>query len=182
MLDEIRKSSGGEKSLKINVVGIDSAARPALTEKQAELYKLSASEFDRANNVQAVKLASKKSLGRKGEGTSVSLDWNPRQALAIDAAGRPTEIVDEATAFASLAHELVHGYRIIKGTFTGGTSDRYEPSSAAADEEDRAVGTGKYADQSLSENGIREEHGLPIRKFYRALPQPEEASEPMVFR
>lgn len=32
----------------------------------------------------------------------------------------------------------------------------------------RAVGIGKFANEALSENGIRQEHGLPLRGQYAA--------------
>ncbi len=77
-------------------------------------------------------------------------------------------VENEDLDFVSLAHEMVHGYRILKGTFTGGQTNRYFPSTPAATEEARAVGIGKYSGESFSENGVRQEHGLPLRAYYRA--------------
>ncbi|CDG85992.1 XopG/HopH/AvrPtoH family type III secretion system effector [Janthinobacterium agaricidamnosum] len=181
LLDEIQKLSTNGKALKVVVVSVNSAARPVLTEKQAEAHQVSKNEFHAAHNAKAIQLASKQSLGRKGEGTSASIDWNPRQSVKIDASGRPKLIDDTSLSFASLAHELVHGYRMMKGTFTGGTSDRYDPSTPAAEEEDRAVGTGKFSKEPLSENGIRSEHGLPLRQFYRAAPDSDSDSGSLKF-
>ncbi|UXN02209.1 type III secretion system effector protein (plasmid) [Xanthomonas hortorum pv. pelargonii] len=46
--------------------------------------------------------------------------------------------------------------------------DRYDETSEAGKEELRAVGVGKYEYRKTrqpSENSIRQEHGLPIRKI-----------------
>ena len=169
LVDELRNLSTQGRYVKVTVTAMaNTVARPVLTEFQVRRFHLSSSEYDKAHNKKATHLAQKQPLGKKGEGTSVSVDWNPRQSVAIDAHGRPSLLDDTSLAFVSLAHELVHGYRMMKGTYTGGTSDRYDTGSPAGQEESRAVGIGKYAGEALSENGIRQEHGLPLRGQYAA--------------
>jgi hypothetical protein len=169
LLNELRDLSSNGRYVKVKVTAMaNTVARPVLTQSQVSRFKLSSSEYDQAHNKKATQLAQKQTLGMKGEGTSASVDWNPRQSVAIDAYGRPSLMDDTSLAFVSLAHELVHGYRMLKGTYTGGTSDRYDTSSPAGQEEARAVGIGKFANEALSENGIRHEHGLPLRGQYAA--------------
>lgn len=169
LVGELRNLSTQGRYVKVKVTAMaNTVARPVLTDFQVRRFHLSGSEYDKAHNKKATQLAQKQPLGKKGEGTSVSVDWNPRQSVAVDAHGRPSLLDDPSLAFVSLAHELVHGYRMMKGTYTGGTSDRYDTSSPAGQEESRAVGIGKYAGEALSENGIRHEHGLPLRGQYAA--------------
>jgi len=169
LVDELRNLSTHGRYVKVKVTAMaNTVARPALTESQVRRFHLSESEYDVAHNKKATQLAQKPLPGIKGEGTRVSVDWNPRQSVAIDADGRPSLVDDTSLAFVSLAHELVHGYRMMKGTYTGGTSNRYDTNSPAGVEESRAVGIGRYAGEALSENGIRQEHGLPLRGQYAA--------------
>nr|WP_195761682.1 XopG/HopH/AvrPtoH family type III secretion system effector [Pantoea sp. 201603H] len=166
LLDELRKLSTDGRYVKIKVTSADTAVSPFLTESQVKRFDMHPSEYDKEHNMKAVQLAQKQSLGKKGEGTCASVDWNPRHSIAVDSHGVPMLWEDNALAFVSLGHELVHSYRMMKGTYTGGSSDRLDPKTAAGQEESRAVGIGKYANEPLSENGIRQEHGLPLRQQY----------------
>jgi hypothetical protein len=185
LLAEIARYSTHGRSLRINVTSaeISSAARAALTTRQALARGIPDSDLNKENNRTASSLA-RKTGWRKAEGSSAVVDWNPSEYPDIDAHGRPRLVNDEDHAFVSLAHELVHGYRMMKGTYTGGDgSDRYQSGTPAAIEEERAVGIGRYAGKPLSENGIRREHDLPLRAQYRAAPpvyQPDDNAE-MVF-
>jgi hypothetical protein len=123
------------------------------------------------DNFQAVKNASKGLFG-KGKGASAEIDFNPSTSLALDHNGNPTGIEQSPNrAYLSLAHELVHAYRIMKGTYTGGGGDMgFDPNSNSGKEELRAVGLGKWQGESLSENGIRGEQGEQLRNAYPARP------------
>ncbi|MGY2180996.1 XopG/HopH/AvrPtoH family type III secretion system effector [Pseudomonas agarici] len=169
LLDEIKRFSKNGRSLRINVVDatINTSVRAALTTKQAKAHNLPVDDLNPRSYSKAVALANKKGF-LKGEGTSAIIDWNPAQYPDIANDGRPRLVENEELAFVSLAHEIVHGYRIMKGTFTGGQTNRYSPGTPAAAEEARAVGIGKYSGESLSENGVRQEHNLPLRAYYRA--------------
>lgn len=95
----------------------------------------------------------------KGPGTSVEVTWNPYSSLALNAQGIPTGMSyqDDSTSFIGLAHELVHAYRILRGTYLGGSNIK---------EETRATGIGDSASKKFSENSIRAEHSLPRRNAY----------------
>ncbi|WP_181118042.1 XopG/HopH/AvrPtoH family type III secretion system effector [Xanthomonas arboricola pv. corylina] len=103
----------------------------------------------------------------KGEGTNATVNWSPSVGLMVDSEGRPqgysAELADEA--FVGLAHELIHAKHIMSGDFKHG-GDRLDPKSKSGKEELRATGLGKYASGRVSENTIRAENGLSMRKFY----------------
>jgi hypothetical protein len=120
------------------------------------------------DNEGAVRNATKSVFGLKGKGSSAIVEWNPGKALALSATGVPIGRQDDTEkAFLSLGHELVHAYRIGKGTYTGGgRHDGFRPGTRAADEELRAAGIGKWAGKPISENGIRADHRETPRTAY----------------
>lgn len=114
-------------------------------------------------NREALKMAT------NGEGVKPIVIYNPSQAMMVDSNGKPYAAISEKHSFVSLAHELVHAYHMIRGDSFGS-----DPRTSAADddehfrEEVRAVGFHMYGNNLLSENGVRQDHGLPIRKGYFA--------------
>jgi len=102
-----------------------------------------------------------------GKGVSPLIYYNPNQSILVDFQGLPRSVNSPDAAFIGLAHELVHAYYMMKGQGFG-----TEPATSALNdpehlrEERRAVGYGEYENTSLSENAIRREHGLNIRKQY----------------
>ena len=61
-------------------------------------------------------------------------------------------------AFIGLAHELIHAYYNLKGKAFPG-----------AEEELATVGISKVKNRSITENAIRAEHGIELRKAYSGL-------------
>jgi len=141
-------------------------AMTTLTKSQIRRFGVSESEYDLEHNEIANNLAQKGRFGRKGEGTSAIVRWNPSLAVNVDNEGIHTLVNDEKEAFISLAHELIHGYRMMKGTYTGGEGDRYKEGTRAQKEEARAVGFGLHTKRSFSENKIRHEHNINLRAKY----------------
>lgn len=164
LLQALNNNSSSSKGrlVEIKVTTDSSHAAAFLTREQRHKYKIDESEIT-LNNDKAVDI-----LHRKGQGTSATVFWNPEVAVTLDAAGRPSLVYDAQKSYLVLAHELVHAHRILKGTYTGGVGDRQDRSTPAGKEELRAVGLGKYKNEKLSENGIRKEHGEPLRKSYNA--------------
>lgn len=169
LIAEIGKLSTNGRAMMISVVDAytNTTARPKLTTQQAAANGVPDSEFSLENNAIASKLAFKSGM-QKGTGTSTNVDFNHKQYVAVDEAGMPFLDSNKKLSFVSLAHEMVHGYRIMKGTYTGGVGDRYTAGTPAANEEERAVGLGKYKNEAFTENSIRTEHGLPLRNQYAA--------------
>ncbi len=118
---------------------------------------------------------------KKGEGTSARITWDPHVAVDLEldqdrTAGVPVglkEDPDRQESHFVLGHELVHGRRILKGTYTGpsGTNTdphRHDPKTPEGKEELRATGIEQFKNKTPSENSIRREQGAPLRKTYAA--------------
>ncbi|NIG12925.1 hypothetical protein F3J37_01605 [Pantoea sp. Al-1710] len=102
-----------------------------------------------------------------GIGAKPLVFYNPNHSILVDINGMPRSANISNLAFIGLAHELVHAYYMMIGRGFG-----TEPSTSAINdpehyrEEIRAVGMGEFENTSLSENGIRRDHGLPLRNAY----------------
>ncbi len=90
-----------------------------------------------------------------GKGAQSAIRWNPQSTLTPDG---------ERPPFVGLGHELVHSMHNANGTTIPSAGD-----TGKQDDEHQATGIGNYADSRLTENGIREEHGLPRRDTYSGL-------------
>ena len=89
-----------------------------------------------------------------GEGSWSAVRYNPKKTETPDG---------ERPPWVGLGHELTHAMRNAEGTSvssSGGGEDGRRIS------EHRATGIGDYSNEPLSENGIRQEHGLPERTNY----------------
>ncbi|MDN4064212.1 MULTISPECIES: XopG/HopH/AvrPtoH family type III secretion system effector [Ralstonia solanacearum species complex] len=150
------------------------SAKPVLSRHQIEQYE--PSNF-RENRDQACELAGKTNgwLGRKnGEGSSVIVGWSmSHSSMVFNQNGSPTGTCpSETDKISQLAHELVHAKHMVAGTWKGGEGekgDERDPTTPAGKEELRAIGLGKYAYSETgepSENSIREENGLALRRKY----------------
>ncbi len=90
-----------------------------------------------------------------GTGTRSALFYNPKMTSTPDGDRPP---------FVGLGHEATHAMHNAEGTSTltsgqaGKKADEY-----------RTTGIGRFEGESLSENGIRSEHGLPRRDTYSGL-------------
>ncbi|MEF9387718.1 XopG/HopH/AvrPtoH family type III secretion system effector [Ralstonia solanacearum species complex bacterium KE056] len=108
---------------------------------------------------------------REGEGSSVIVGWSmSHSSMVFNRNGSPTGTCpSETDKISQLAHELVHAKHMVAGTWKGGEGDERDPTTPAGKEELRAVGLGKYAYSETgepSENSIRAENGLPLRRKY----------------
>ena len=134
---------------------------------------LSASEVEKYDpETFADNLELAKERARKGKGCNAIIEWSPQSHIELNSNGSPLRLgSDPEESFVVLAHELIHAQHLLAGTsraYKGG--DRYDETSEAGKEELRAVGVGKYEYRKTrqpSENSIRQEHGLPVRKKYK---------------
>ncbi|UYR03401.1 type III secretion system effector protein [Ralstonia pseudosolanacearum] len=146
-------------------------SRPVLSRHQIEQH---APRTFRENRDKACELAEKYDgwLGRKpGEGASVIVDWSmDHSSRTFSASGSPTGTgPSHVDKISQLAHELIHAKHMVAGTWKGRWGDDRDPKTSAGKEELRAVGLGKYEYAKTgepSENAIRDEHGLPLRRKY----------------
>ncbi|NIG12912.1 hypothetical protein F3J37_01670 [Pantoea sp. Al-1710] len=167
LIYELSKLSKNGKSLTIVADRkTTSGAMPTLTKSQVQRFGVSEDEYNIEHNDRANKLAQKRRFGFKGKGTSAIVRWNPSLSVHVSDEGIHSAVNDEKEAFISLAHELIHGYRMMKGTYTADHSDRYEPGTRSYKEEQRAVGLGIHSNRSFSENSIRNESKMNLRAKY----------------
>lgn len=168
LLDNLASLSRNGKKVTIRPTTGSATTRAALTEaQQASRPRIAGDDRDPLHNKAAVTLAQPRFFGRiKGSGARAIIHWNPDQSLDVDEQGRVSSSNDERRSYLVLGHELVHANRILKGTYTGGSGDRYDPATPAAREERRAIGIGEFDGKTPSENSIRQEHGEPLRKKY----------------
>ena len=98
---------------------------------------------------------------------NAEIHWNPSTSMALNPQGHPTGFDNTGDrAYVSLAHELIHAYRMVKKTYTGHKGEGADPKTPKGKEELRAVGLGKFASKAFSENRVRAEHDLPLRQSY----------------
>ncbi|CEJ48977.1 XopG/HopH/AvrPtoH family type III secretion system effector [Xanthomonas citri pv. bilvae] len=155
------------KNRKVTIAEIGAEAQPNTR------AVLSASEVEKYDpETFADNLALAKERARKGKGCNAIIEWSPHSNIELNSNGSPLRLgSNPEESFVALAHELIHAQHLLAGTskaYKGG--DRYDETSEAGKEELRAVGVGKYEYRKTrqpSENSIRQEHGLPIRKKYK---------------
>lgn len=162
-----------KKGRRVTLVEVNASQTPGaaavLTSPQREKYP----SFDyQTNEYQAEKLSKPKKFlkvfNKKSEGASAEVYWNPiHTSINLTENGSPDGYSDDARDGVSvLGHEMIHAKNILKGTYL---YEQSSTSSYAVDEEHRAVGIGKYKYSKTgepSENSIRAEHNLPLRKRY----------------
>ncbi|MFA0923255.1 XopG/HopH/AvrPtoH family type III secretion system effector [Xanthomonas fragariae] len=160
-------SISARKNRKVTIAQIGAEEQPntraVLSAREVEEYK---PRTFADNKTLAMELA------RKGSGCNAIIEWSPQSHIELNANGSPVRLGSNSEdSFVVLAHELIHAQHLLAGTskaHNGG--NRYNEKSEAGKEELRAVGVGKYEYRKTkqpSENSIRQEHGLPIRKKYK---------------
>jgi len=162
IINEIARFSNRDKALEImvsdeghNETGGD------LTYTQQKKYNLDFHTDFSEYKSKVVELAS------NGEGVKPLVYFNPNVSVIIDKEERSWVVKDTRDAFTSLAHELIHAYHLVKGTSKSTANEAvYDAHGSQLEEEDRAVGAGAYWGNTFSENGVREDHGLPLRAEY----------------
>jgi len=170
LLKKIEELSDNGRFVKIACLyRIGHTARPMLTESQLNYFKslkLSDNPYDKDHNSLASYISRKPPSKSRREGTSAYIEFDPTQSVDVDN-GEPKRSHRHDLVFVSLVHELIHSLRFLKGnSLAGYNGDSQDPSSPAMEEEYRAVGLGRYADRPITENTIRAEHGLQLRKSY----------------
>jgi Ca2+-binding RTX toxin-like protein len=98
------------------------------------------------------------------QGASVKVCVGNRNSGGLDADGIPRIELpkDENAHFMELVHELLHASRMLKGR----SSEALDFPYGTVNEEFRTVGLKQWQDKPLTENSIRKEQGLPLRKSY----------------
>jgi len=138
-----------------------------LTDAQIARYGVSPSAADRQHEHFAHQLSVRKPDNSYGEGVSAMIRFHPDEAVWTDALGVGHSVQDPRLSFVTLAHELVHAFHLLNGTSLASQRDHiWIEGSGQRQEEDRATGVGDFSRTKLSENGIRADHGIPLRASY----------------
>jgi hypothetical protein len=97
-----------------------------------------------------------------GPGASAYVVWNPdAQRAGADQGGEPAAWMDRPN-WVALAHELIHGWRLVTGRCV------FRPEARVEDyyEEAMTVGLPPYDGCRFTENRFRQAQGMPLRTFY----------------
>ncbi|NIG12923.1 hypothetical protein F3J37_01615 [Pantoea sp. Al-1710] len=140
-----------------------------LTHSQIQIHKVNRNSDSDEHFNKMLELARIKPNGDNNEGVVAIVKININKGIMLDQDGFPTYLNSgKEMCFVSLAHELVHAYNLMNGTYRGGYSfdQLFDENSDMRLEEDRAVGVGIYKGSGISENGVRYDHHLPLRASY----------------
>lgn len=162
LLESLRKHQGNGNSVYVSFTTQDSEAAPCLNDAQLEMHGLT-DDSSAYESQTLARIISTRQGGGRGVGTSAEIFLNPVDGISVDAEGYPSAISNTKTAFVTLGHELLHASRYLKGSANFPVEEVY---GFSYEEEVRAVGLGVYEDKAYSENKLRAEHGLPLRKHY----------------
>lgn len=173
LLREISRLSTSEKKVTI-FEGSHSTANVALPQlTPSKLRKLEQKNGGSLSQQTFDKERIRQSTGTtllKKRGCASIIGWSKSTATPLlSSSGVPVPGTSPSIAFITLAHELVHAKHHLAGTGKYGGQLTPDPSSASTEsglEELRATGLGRYANSEPSENSIRRELGMPLRKKY----------------
>lgn len=172
LLSKIYRNCGRHQDVYIGLTSEDSFTIPMLTDAQLKEHEIEhnipGDAMTPRHNAAARLLSQKNDEGKYGSGTNAFILWRPDEYHYIHKRGRPSMDSNSNLGFITLAHELVHACRRLKGNAT----------NSRMTEEKRAVGIGRFSDAEVSENAIRREHGLPIRQRYTGLDDPDGSDSP----
>jgi len=106
-----------------------------------------------------------------GKGVRPVVYYNPLEAIEIDRMNNSWAVRNSKLSYVTLAHELVHALHLMKGDSLSQGMNRMkdDPNIESNDEEYRATGINQYSGSKKSENGVRSDHGLPLRASYFTL-------------
>jgi len=169
LLFRIKALSTRGKHTLICTVDTPSSIGAMLTREQIYRHGVSSNPDDPVHSQLMLSLARIRPDWTNNEGVVGIVKLNLQQGIELDKYGFPTgKLNNKEHNFISLAHELVHSYNLMNGTFYGGHSVEMfkQQHSAMRHEEDRAVGIGRYRGFPVSENGVRMDHNIPLRTNY----------------
>jgi len=140
-----------------------------LNKSQIKRYLVPANSDDEFHKMIINHLSSVNYAGSPSEGVSAVVQFNPNIAFDVDPEGYPKEVQNSELSFINLAHELIHALHSMNGTGLHRDStprDVFFKDTGMRKEEERAIGLGHFSMEAITENKIRSENGLPIRKSF----------------
>ena len=166
LLKRLNNLSNGDRTVTIEV---DDSRRshniPFLTKSQLKKFNIDPEDL-KASNDKATEISQRKGFLRNGEGVSSLVKFNPDYFVRVNEHGTHLYTMEKNSSFVMLAHELVHAYRLMKGSDYGFDGSE-KPGIREAKEERRVMGTDEFSNKLISENGIRKDHGIHLRKQHK---------------
>ncbi|NIG12927.1 hypothetical protein F3J37_01595 [Pantoea sp. Al-1710] len=138
-----------------------------LTDSQVRRFRVSDNPDDPKHEQAMLHLRAPKPDNTPGEGVNPIVRFHPDEAVWTDAMNIGHSVLDPRISFITLAHELVHAFHLLNGTSLATLRDHiWIDGSGQRLEENRAVGSEEFAGNPFSENGVRADHGIPLRASY----------------
>lgn len=151
---QYNKGAGGNQCAPVNVAVTNEFRR-----KLGELGGVDQSALlSNPALVATIKLGSNGPEFVPNTGANAVLRYDPDDKGFGEEEGRPS--------FIGLAHELVHAYHFVNGLCARSPNGSKDADTGGAEEEMRAVGALAYKDEVPSENWIRDEWKMALRKSY----------------
>jgi len=130
-----------------------------LTQSQSKKYSLNIGDEGYLDKVT--------DLVKSNVGIKPMIYYNPLFYVFSDQNNKSWLIKDKKNAFISLAHEMIHAFHLLNGTSKSqGINSTYDATSTQLEEEERAIGIGKYQGSLFSENAVRIEHEISLRTSF----------------
>ncbi len=167
LLDDIALNASGTKHVVIEYGRMSTAAPLAvITNASRRMVQSLPSDTERLNPNEMVR--NPDLVGRMVDNDGIKTFVPAAGTGAVVTFNHEDHGLDGRPSFVALAHELVHAFHYLSGSCyraaDGGLQDG--GNTGLMEEEMRTVGCEKYAGESPSENAIRKEHGVPLRKTY----------------
>jgi len=167
LLKRLNNLSNDERKISIDVdESRSSYCIPFLTSSQLKKYNIDPDDLVSSNH-KASEISIKKGFLRNGDGVSNVVKFNPDYFVRVNEDGTHLYTIEKNSAFVMLAHELIHAYRNMRGVSYGNDGED-TPGIMEAKEERRVIGTDEFSNESISENGIRKDHGIHLRKQHQS--------------
>lgn len=166
LLNRLSNLSNGDRKVTIEVDDSTSSCNaPFLTSSQLKKYNIDPEDLERSNH-KASEISTRKGFLRNGEGVSSLVKFNPDYFVRVEEDGKHIYTMEKNNSFVMLAHELIHAYRNMKGA-SYGIGREETPDTNESKEERRVMGTDEFKNERISENGIRKDHGIHLRKQHK---------------
>lgn len=166
LLNRLNCLSNGDRKLTIEIDDSTSSCNiPFLTNSQLKKYKIDPEDLEGSNH-KASEISTRKGFLRNGEGVSNLVKFNPDYFVRVEEDGTHLYTIEKNNSFVMLAHELIHAYRNMKGASYGIVHED-KPDVKESKEERRVMGIDEFKNERISENGIRKDHGIHLRKQHK---------------
>jgi len=166
LINEIEQLGREGKKITVNIDKKSGCfAKAKLTEDQARVLNIPDDVSNEENHLQSYFFSTKSFDGINSLGTSVYVNWNPLESSQVDDDGKIIKDKNANSNFITLCHELIHAYHIMNGAaLVDSIDEQYLTGESTRNEEQSVIGLGRFEHERFTENKIRAEHGLKLRR------------------